>query len=336
MTVLERECQTTIILSAKKTPCKDKWPKLMLKPVPRFPIVLSILAALATLAMKTGAYWLTGSVGLLSDAVESLVNLAAAVTAYLSLWFAARPVDASHTYGHEKIEYLSSGLEGTLILVAAGSIAWYAVQRLLVPQPLEELGIGLAIALAASGINLIVALILIKVGKAHESIVLEADGRHLLTDVWTSVGVVAALILVGLTGRHILDPLIALVVAANIVWTAWGLLSRSFNGLMDHALPADEVAALRSAIEGVLGAEQKFHALRTRRAGVRRFADFHLLVPGAWSVRRAHDLAVAVEEALRQRFPGMEVTIHVEPIEEPASWQDSELLRIEEDGNLKR
>ena len=301
----------------------------MPRPVPQFPIILSILAALITLALKFTAYFLTGSVGLLSDAVESLVNLTAAITAFLCLWFAARPVDASHTYGHEKIEYFSSGLEGVFILIAATSIGWYAILRLLNPRPLDELGIGLGVTLVASMVNLVVALLLIKVGKTHESIILEADGHHLLTDVWTSVAVVVGLVLVGLTGWEILDPLIALAVAGNIVWTAWSLLVRSFNGLMDHSLPAEEQAALRSTIEGVLGPDQKYHALRTRQAGARRFADFHLLVPGAWSVRQAHDLGEQIEKALRGKFPALETTIHIEPIEEIASWQDSELLKVE-------
>src|SRR5262245_15326392 len=231
----------------------------------RFPILLSIAAAIVTLLMKTGAYWLTGSVGLLSDAAESVVNLIAATAALLSLWYASQPVDPGHTYGHEKIEYFSSGLEGMLILVAAAGIAWYALDRLITPQPLEAIGVGTAIALAASGINLVVAQILLRVGRAADSIVLEADGQHLMTDVWTSVGVVAALAVVWATGWEILDPIIALLVAANIVWTAWSLLVRSFNGLMDHALPLAEQAKVRAAIEAQLEPGLYYHALRTRQ-----------------------------------------------------------------------
>jgi cation diffusion facilitator family transporter len=297
---------------------------------PRYPIVLSIAAALVTLAMKSAAYWVTGSVGLLSDAVESVVNLVAALTALLCLWFAAKPVDTSHTYGHEKIVYFSSGLEGVLILFAAGSIAWYAILRLVTPQPLEELGLGTALALGASFINFVVARILLHVGRKAQSIVLEADGQHLMTDVWTSVAVVAGLGLVWLTDWKILDPIIALLVAANILATAVDLIRRSFNGLMDHALPENEQAAVRSAIEKTLPRGVTYHALRTRQAGARRFADFHLLVPGAWSVQKAHDLTGQVEEAVKTALAGVEVTVHIEPIEEPAAWEDSELLPLEQ------
>jgi cation diffusion facilitator family transporter len=297
---------------------------------PRLPVVLSIGAALVTLGMKSAAYWLTGSVGLLSDAVESTVNLVAALTAYFSLWYASRPVDPSHTYGHEKIEYFSSGLEGVLILVAAGGIAWYAILRLISPQPLDGLSLGAGLALAASLVNLAVARVLLRVGRKVGSIVLEADGQHLMTDVWTSLGVVAGLALVSLTGWYVLDPIIALLVAAQIVTTALDLVIRSFNGLMDHALPEAEQAAVRAAIDHKLPAGVTFHAVRTRQAGARRFVDFHLLVPGAWSVKKAHDLTGHVERAVRDALPGIEVTVHIEPIEEPAAWRDSELLPVEE------
>jgi cation diffusion facilitator family transporter len=296
----------------------------------KYPILLSILAAVATIALKSAAYLLTGSVGLLSDAVESLVNLVAAVTAYLSLRYAARPVDASHTYGHEKIEFFSSGLEGVLIGVAALSIAWYAVRRLIVPETLQPLGLGLTLALVASVINGVVALVLLRAGRKHGSIVLEADGRHLLTDVWTSAAVLAGLGLVGLTGLYVLDPLIALVVAVNILWTGFSLIRRSFDGLMDHALPVEEQAAVRSAIERHLGPNMTYHALRTRQAGRRRFVDFHLLVPGRLSVQQAHTLTGQIEEAVRGVLPEMEVSVHIEPIEDSAAWSDSALLPVEE------
>jgi cation diffusion facilitator family transporter len=295
----------------------------------RYPVLLSILAALATLALKSTAYGVTGSVGLLSDALESLVNLAAAVTALASLWYAAQPVDPNHTYGHEKIEYFSSGLEGALILVAAGGIAWYAVRRLFDPQPLEALDVGAAIALVASLINLGVAQVLLRVGRRAGSIILEADGQHLMTDVWTSLGVVTGMFLVYLTGWTVLDPIIALLVSANIVWTAWDLLRRSFNGLMDHALPADEQARVRAAVERLLRPGLHYHALRTRQAGARRFVDFHLLVPGGWTVQEAHDFTEEIEEAVRRALPGTEVTVHIEPIEAPAAWQDSALIDLE-------
>jgi cation diffusion facilitator family transporter len=296
----------------------------------KYPILLSILVAVLTLALKSAAYFLTGSVGLLSDAVESLVNVAASVTAFLSLHYAARPVDESHTYGHEKIEFFSSGLEGVLIVVAAGATAWYAVQRLIAPQPLQPLGPGLAISLLASVLNGAVAVILLRAGRRYGSIVLEADGRHLLTDVWTSIAVLLGLSLVWLTGKQILDPLIAVAVAANILWTGFNLIRRSFDGLMDHALPPQEQDAVRAAIERHLGPNMDYHALRTRQAGRRRFVDFHLLVPGQLTVQEAHTLTAAVEDSVRGVLPELEVSVHIEPIEDMTAWQDSALVRLEE------
>jgi cation diffusion facilitator family transporter len=302
----------------------------MVKAGLKYPILLSITAAVLTIGLKSVAYLITGSVGLLSDAVESLVNLVAALTAYLSLWYASRPVDRSHTYGHEKIEFFSSGLEGVLILVAAVSIGWYAVGRLVHPTPLEPLGPGLILASVAAGINGGVGLLLIRVGRTHRSIVLEADGKHLLTDFMTSVAVLAALGLVALTSWAVLDPVIALVVAANIVWTAADLMRRSFNGLMDHALPPEEEATVRAAIEGHLGPNMDYHALRTRQAGAHRFVDFHLLVPGNSTVQRAHALGEEIEKAIKDALGDVEVAVHIEPIEEPAAWSDSALLPLEQ------
>lgn len=295
----------------------------------KYPILLSVLAAVSTVALKSGAYALTGSVSLLSDAVESLVNLVAAVTAYCSLLYAARPVDRSHTYGHEKIEFFSSGLEGLLIVLAAVSIAGYAVRRLIHPEPLHPLGPGLLIALLASVINALVGTMLLRVGKQQGSIVLEADGRHLLSDVWSSVAVLLGLGLVVLTGKEMLDPLAALLISVHILVTGVDLLRRSFNGLMDHALPADELAAVRSAIEARLSPDMTFHALRTRRAGSRRFVDFHLLVPGCLTVQQAHNFTEQLEQAVRAVLPHLEVTVHIEPIEEQSAWEDSALLAIE-------
>lgn len=298
-------------------------------------ILLSIAAAIITLALKFSAYFLTGSVGLLSDALESILNLLTAVAAYVSLLYAARPVDETHTYGHEKIEFFSSGLEGVLILLASLTIAGVAIYRLVVGGRPEELGIGMSIAIPASVLNGVVALILLSYGRKHQSIVLEAEGRHLLTDVWTSVGILAGLALVWLTERlgqpiYQLDPLIALLVAALILWTAYDLLRRSFNGLMDHALPAEEQAKVREAIETHLGQGMTYHALRTRQAGSRRFVDFHLLVPGHYTVLHAHSLSEVIEAAVRATLPNLEVTVHIEPIEEPAAWHDSALLSVEE------
>ncbi|HEY7330633.1 MAG TPA: cation diffusion facilitator family transporter [Gemmataceae bacterium] len=296
----------------------------------KYPILLSIAAAVLTLALKSVAYFLTSSVGLLSDAVESLVNVVAAVTAYLSLYYAAKPVDESHTYGHEKIEFFSSGMEGLLILAAAAAIAWYAVQRLITPQELQPLGPGLAISLLASLFNGFTAAVLLRAGRRYGSIVLEADGWHLLTDVWTSAAVLLGLSLVWLTGVQMLDPLIALVVSVNILWTGFSLIRRSFDGLMDRALPPPEQAAVRAAIEQHLGPNMDYHALRTRRAGRRRFVDFHLLVPGRLTVQEAHTLTGRIEESVRSALPELEVTVHIEPIEDRSSWRDSALLPLEE------
>ncbi len=303
---------------------------------PRYPILLSIAAAIVTVALKALAYRLTSSVGMLSDALESVVNFMAAMTAYFSMRYAARPVDASHTYGHEKIEYFSSGLEGGLILVAACSIGWYAVDRLLHPQQLQPLGTGLAISTLAALINGAVAMVLLRVGRKHGSIVLEADGKHLLTDVWTSAGVIAGLGLAEWTGREQLDPIIALLVSANILWTAVDLMRRSFDGLMDHALPDVEREKVRTAIREHLGPEMDYHALRTRQAGTRRFADFHLLVPGDTSVREAHGLSERIEAAIQAALPGLEVSIHIEPIEERQAWEDSALLPLEQEERRRR
>jgi cation diffusion facilitator family transporter len=296
---------------------------------PRLPIYLSVAAALCTLGLKTVAFLLTGSVGLLSEAMESGVNLLAAVTAWFSLWYAAQPVDANHTYGHEKIEFFSAGIEGMLILMAAGGIAWVAIDRLFDPREIESLGIGAFITLVAAAINLVVGIILIRAGRQHRSIVLEADGQHLMTDVWTSVGVIVGLVLTRVTGWLVLDPILGLLVSANICWTAIDLIRRSFNGLMDHALPESEQQRVRAALDAFMRPGFHYHALRTRQAGARRFVDFHLLVPGAWSVKQAHDLVDKVEDAVRHALPGVEVTVHIEPIEQEESWTDSDLLAVE-------
>ena len=243
-------------------------------------------------------------------------------------------MDRSHTYGHEKIEYFSSGLEGALIVVAAGVVAWLAVGRLVAPRELEPLGLGMALSLVAAAINGGVGYVLLRAGRRYGSIVLEADGKHLLTDVWTSAGVLLGLGLVWSTGLEILDPLVALGVAASILWTGWSLVRRSFDGLMDHALPTHEQAALRAAIEAHIGPDMAYHALRTRRAGTRRFVDFHLLVPGEMTVRVAHDIGDRIEEAVVAALPGVEATVHVEPIEASQSWHDSALLDLEKSSRL--
>ncbi len=288
---------------------------------------LSIAAALVTIVLKTTAYLLTDSVGLLSDAVESLVNLAGGVMALLMLKVAARPADDDHAYGHSKAEYFSSGVEGTLILLAAASIGYTAVPRLLAPQPLEQIGAGLAVSVLASLINLAVALVLLRAGKSRNSITLEANAHHLLTDVWTSVGVVAAIGAVVLTGWHWLDPVVALLVAANIVWTGMGIVRRSVAGLMDAALPPANMDQIRSVLRAHEAGGVQFHNLRTRQAGARKFINFDVLVPGAWSVQQGHDLVERIEAEIRLAVPESTVFTHLEPVEDPASWSDTTLDR---------
>lgn len=294
--------------------------------------LVSVAAAVATLVLKFTAYGVTGSAGLLSDAVESTANLVAALTAVGALWYASRPVDRDHTYGHEKIEFFAGGVEGVLILVAAGGITWIAILRLLDPRPLDSLGIGTALAIVATVINLGVGLMLLRESRDHRSLVLEADGRHLITDVWTSVGVVAGILAVRATGMEWLDPLIALAIAVNIARVGLDLVRTAFAGLMDRALPAAEQAAIRRAIEGELAPGMTFHAVRTRHAGSRHFVDFHLLVPGALSVAEGHRQVERIERAIREALPETESTVHVEPIEAGEAWADSPLLPLEEHG----
>ncbi|MFQ3593841.1 MAG: cation diffusion facilitator family transporter [Gemmataceae bacterium] len=302
----------------------------------RAPLLLSIGAAVLTCGLKTTAWALTGSVGLLSDALESLINLTAAAMAYLALWYASRPVDATHTYGHEKVEFFSSGLEGGLILVAALGIAWQAIERLLFPRELTTLGLGLTLSLVAAVVNGIVAVILLRAARKHRSIVLEADGKHLLTDVWTSIAVLIGLGLVWATGALWLDPIVALLVAANILWTGGELMWRSFEGLMDRSLPPEELDQLRQAIRSCLGPNMEFHALRTRKAGSRRFVDFHLLVPGSMTVLESHAVADRIEDAIMATLENIEITVHVEPIESLRAWTDSVLVPLEQAERLRR
>ncbi len=283
---------------------------------------LSIAAAVATIGLKTVAYLITGSVGLLSDALESLVNLAGAFMALAMLTIAARPADKDHTYGHGKAEYFSSGVEGALILIAAISIAVTAADRLVNPKPLEQIGMGLAVSVAASLVNLAVALVLLGAARRHQSITLEANARHLLTDVWTSAGVVAGVGAVALTGWQRLDPLIALVVAGNIVRAGVRIVRESVSGLMDTALPVDEQDIVRDVLEQLKQSGVKYHDLRTRRAGPRRFVSLHVLVPGAWTVQRGHELLERIESDIRCALPDVEVLTHLESLDDPASWED--------------
>jgi cation diffusion facilitator family transporter len=292
---------------------------------------LSIGAAILTIGLKSTAYQLTGSVGLLSDALESIVNLVAAIMALAMLTVAVRPPDEQHAFGHTKAEYFSSVVEGVLILLAAGSIAWAAWGRLGDPQPIEQPGLGLAVSTVASLVNFVVAQIVLRAGKRYHSITLEADAHHLMTDVWTSVGVLVGIALVALTGWYILDPLIALGVAANIVWTGVQLIGRSGMGLLDSAILPEE----RATIQVVLDQHEQstpgvqFHALRTRQAGARRFISFHVLVPGVWTVQAGHTLIETIEEEIRQALPNSTVFTHLEPLEDQRAWDDTGLDRRE-------
>jgi cation diffusion facilitator family transporter len=288
---------------------------------------LSIAAAVATISLKGTAYALTGSVGLLSDAAESLVNLAAAVMALAMLTVAAQPPDEEHQYGHDKAEYFSSGVEGTLIVLAAVGIAVAAVHRFIRPEPLEQARLGLVIAAAGSVINLAVARVLSAIGRRYESITLEADARHLMTDVWTSAGVILGVGLVAITGWLALDPIVALLVAANIVFTGQRLVRRSFHGLLDTALPAAEGDAVNRVVAKYRAQGLEFHAIRSRQAGARRFVSMHVLVPGAWTVQRGHQLLEDVEAELRAAVPNCSVLTHLEPIEDPCSFDDIDLDR---------
>ena len=289
---------------------------------------LSVGGALATIAIKTLAWRLTGSVGLLSDALESLINLAAALLALSMLRLAAAPPDEAHPYGRFKAEYFASGIEGALIVLAAAAIASAALPRFAAPLPIEAPVPGLALSALASLINLGIARVLIAVGRSRHSIALEADGRHLMTDVWTSVGVIAAVALVAATGWLILDPLIALAVAAHIVWTGFALMRRSFAGLLDAAIPAAE----RAEIERIFAEYRRrhrveFHAVLTRQAGARRFVSFHLLVPDRWTVAEAHRLSEEIEERIRSLVPNAITLTHIEPVSHPSSYDDIKLER---------
>jgi cation diffusion facilitator family transporter len=283
---------------------------------------LSIGASLLTMALKFGAFFLTGSVGLFSDAVESVVNLTAGVIALLAIVLAHKPADRSHAYGHGKVEYFSSAAEGILICVAALGIAYASVLRFLNPQPLDRLGAGIAVAVLAGGVNLVAARLMLKAAREYDNIVLEADARHLLTDVWTSAGLVAALAIMGLAppSWQVLDPILGVAMSVNIVWTGVGLVRRSVAGLMDAGLPAHEVEKITGAISRSAGENAVYHALRTRRAGAARFVDFHLLLPGAMTVQESHDLCCRIEDDIRAALPGAQITIHVEPKEDYASF----------------
>ncbi len=293
----------------------------MMKDSPRRYAIYSIIASVLTLVLKFSAWGMTDSVGLLSDATESIVNLTAGVMALIAITIALRPADMEHSYGHGKAEYFSSGIEGVLIIIAACGIAYASVTRFFDPQELSNLGPGLALALVSSVINFGTAKVMLKAARRFDSITLEADAKHLLTDVWTSVGLVAGLaIMLVMPEWKILDPIIAIIMAVNIVFAGVGLLKRSVGGLMDDALPKQEVKIVAEAIQKYQGANATFHGLRTRKSGPRRFIDFHLLVPGETTVLEAHDLCCLIEDEIEGNLSQSEVTIHVEPLECDSSY----------------
>lgn len=289
---------------------------------------LSIAAAVVTISLKAGAYLLTGSVGLLSDALESLVNLVAATVALIALSVAAKEPDEEHAYGHAKAEYFSSGLEGMLVLLASMLIAATAIPRLVNPEPIEQVGAGLAVSLVASLVNGAVAWRLFRAAASYRSVTLLASARHLMTDIWTSGGVLLGIALVALTGWNRLDALVALAVAANIIRTGWSLVRKSMLGLLDTALPAEDLQAVKAILDryrAEYGIET--HALRTREAGTRRFLSVHVLVPGNWTVQRGHRLLEELERDIQTALPETSVFTHLESLDDPASWEDVKLDR---------
>jgi cation diffusion facilitator family transporter len=289
---------------------------------------LTIAAAIITIALKAGAYLLTGSVGLLSDALESIVNLVAGVAALVALTVSEWAPDDEHAYGHTKAEYFSGGLEGLLILGAAGAIVWTAVERFLNPVPLEQVGWGLVVSTLASVVNGVVAWWLFRAAARYRSITLRANAKHLVTDIWTSVGVIVAVALVALTGWTRFDPVIAVIVAINIAWAGAMLVRQAAHGLLDTALPEDEHARIEAVLQRYRQEHGiRTHALRTREAGTRRFMSVHVLVPGEWTVQRGHELLEELERDLRAQLPALTVFTHLEPLEDAVSWDDTTLDR---------
>jgi len=289
---------------------------------PIFYAWLSVATSIVTITLKFLAYYLTGSVGLLSDAVESIVNIVAALVALVVLAYAEEKPDAEHNFGHEKAQYFSSGIEGALVFVASGAIVWTAIPRLVNPAPLEQVGLGLGLSVLASLANAGCAWLMLRAAREHRSITLEADARHLLTDVWTTAGVLIGVVLVSMTGWLRLDPIIAIAVAVQILWTGWHLMSRSFQGLMDRAIPDDDRKAIIEVLDALRHQGGDYHRLRTRVAGAKSFVDVHVLVPGSMSVQAGHDLVERLENEIQARLPHVEVLTHLEPLEDPKSWDD--------------
>jgi len=288
---------------------------------------LSVAVAILTIGLKSTAYFLTGSVGLLSDALESIVNLVGALMALAMLTIAARPADKNHAYGHNKAEYFSSGVEGTLILIAAASIAFTAVERLINPKPLEQIGVGLIVSVVASAANLFVALVLRRVGKQYNSITLTADSKHLMTDVWTSVGVIVGVGLVALIRWQPLDSIVAILVAINIINTGYKIVKDSVSGLMDSSISSEDLKVVDGVLKTHEGQEIKFHALRTRQSASVKFISMHVLVPPAWTVEDGHKLVNQIEEELRNALPGCTVLTHLEPLNDPSSYDEMDFYQ---------
>nr|WP_290126365.1 cation diffusion facilitator family transporter [Cutibacterium avidum] len=286
---------------------------------------MSIAAAAVTILLKTLAWRITGSVGLLSDAAESLVNLVAAIIALVALKVSIRPPDKNHHFGHSKAEYFSAGAEGMMIFIAAAVIMYTAVQRFIHPRPIEDVGIGLLVSVLASVVNGLVAWVLLKNGRQRRSMTLIADGKHLLTDVWTSVGVLVGVGLVWLTGWQRLDPIVAFAVGVNILVTGAKLVGQSGTALLDVSLPKEDNEAIRDFLDAHSNDHVKFHAVRTREAGYRRFLEFHMLVPGSWTVKQGHDAMEDLIDEILDEWPEMRVSGHLEPIEDPRSYEDMDV-----------
>nr|WP_290126203.1 cation diffusion facilitator family transporter [Cutibacterium avidum] len=286
---------------------------------------MSIAAAAVTILLKTLAWRITGSVGLLSDAAESLVNLVAAIIALVALKVSIRPPDKNHPFGHSKAEYFSAGAEGMMIFIAAAVIMYTAVQRFIHPRPIEDVGIGLLVSVLASVVNGLVAWVLLKNGRQRRSMTLIADGKHMLTDVWTSVGVLVGVGLVWLTGWQRLDPIVAFAVGVNILVTGAKLVGQSGTALLDVSLPKEDNEAIRDFLDAHSNDHVKFHAVRTREAGYRRFLEFHMLVPGSWTVKQGHDAMEDLIDEILDEWPEMRVSGHLEPIEDPRSYEDMDV-----------
>lgn len=283
---------------------------------------LSIATALVTMGLKAGAYFLTGSVGLLSDALESIVNLAGGIMVLVMISVASRPADETHAYGHSKAEYFSSGFEGSLILIAAGSIIYTAIKRLIFPEPLEQLGIGLLILFLAGLVNLGIAIVMMRAGKRHNAIALSANGQHLMTDVWTSGGVLVGVGLVALTGWQPLDSIVAIIAALNILWSGFKIVRESADGLMDSALPEEDQETINEVLDKYRNQGVEFHAIRTRQSGSVKFINMHVLVPNEWTVEHGHALLNKVEAEIKERLPKCNVLTHLEPLQDPSSYTD--------------